>query len=73
MNNSKDFSRKTVSQLSKKEINIIGTQAIPDYEGDKFFSGVAYKLEYKGIGFMRTHSQVITLACSSCEENGHTF
>lgn len=61
MNN---FSKKTLSNLTKKNIQILGTQAIPGFEEDKFFSGTAYKLSYNGIGFIRTHSQVIVLASS---------
>jgi hypothetical protein len=62
---SKDFSAKTLKQLSNKDISIIGTQAVPGYDGDMFFSGVAYNLCYNGNGFLRTHSQVIVLAGSS--------
>lgn len=61
----KDFSKKTLSQLSKKGISISGSQAVPAFEGDKYFSGVAYMLNYNGHGFLRTHSQVIVLAASS--------
>jgi len=61
----KDFSKKTLSQLSKKGISIVGQQAIPGFEGDKYFSGVAYNLAYNDTGFMRTHDQVIVLAASS--------
>lgn len=59
------FSKKTMRQLAAKEISIVSQQAIPAFEGDKYFSGVAYQLSYKGQGFMRTHSQVIVLAQSS--------
>jgi hypothetical protein len=65
MNHAKDFSNKTVKQLEKKEISIIGTQAVPGFEGDNYFTGVAYNLSYKGKSFLRTHSQVIVLAGSS--------
>ena len=61
----KDFSHKTISQLERKQIEIIGTQAVPAFDGDKYFSGVAYHLSYNGTGFMRTHAQVIVLAQSS--------
>jgi hypothetical protein len=61
----KDFSNKTLKQLSRKGISVIGSQAIPAFEGDKYFSGVAYQLEWNGVGFIRTHSQVIVLAASS--------
>lgn len=65
MTHAKDFSTKTKRQLAVKGINIIGTQAIPAYEGDVYFNSVAYSLEYNGKAFMRTHSQVIVLAASS--------
>ena len=38
---------------------------MPDFEGDQYFSGVAYQLEYNGTGFLRSYSQVIVLAASS--------
>lgn len=65
MIHSKDFNQKTLKQLAKKEITIIGTQAVPGFEGDKYFSSVAYNLKFKETSFLRTHSQVITLAGSS--------
>jgi len=61
----KDFSKKTLSLLSKKGISIIGTQAVPDFDGDRYFSGVAYKLVYDGTMFLRTFQQVQVLAASS--------
>lgn len=65
MNHAKDFKPKTIKQLAAKEIVIVGTQAIPAHGNDKHFASVAYLLNYKGKGFMRTHSQVIVLAGSS--------
>ena len=65
MNHTRAFSPKTIKQLSKKGISIISTQAVPAFEGDIYFSGVAYMLSYKNTGFLRTHSQVIVLANSS--------
>lgn len=61
----KDFSKKTLAILSKKGISIIGTQSVPAFEGDNYFSGTAYKLLYKETQFMRLYFQVITLASSS--------
>jgi hypothetical protein len=61
----KDFSKKTLALLSKKGISVTGSVAVPDFEGDKYFSGVAYQLVWNGKGFIRTHSQVIVLAASS--------
>lgn len=60
-----DFSKKTLSQLANKGISISGTQAIPGFNGDQYFSGTAYQLVWNEIGFMRTYSQVIVLAASS--------
>lgn len=33
-----DFSKKTISNLSKKGVSITGKQAIPGFDGDKYFS-----------------------------------
>jgi len=63
--NTNEFSPKTLRQLAAKGISIIGKQAIPGFEGDKYFSGTAYNLEWNHHGFMRTYSQVIVLASSS--------
>lgn len=61
----KDFSAKTLRQLAAKNVQLYSALAIPAFEGDTCFSGVAYQLVWKGNGFIRTHSQVITLANSS--------
>ena len=61
----KDFSKKTLAQLSRKNISIAGSVAVPAFEGDKYFSDVAYNLVWNGKGFIRTYSQVIVLAASS--------
>lgn len=65
MNYGKDFSKKTLTNLSKKGISVIGVQAVPANEKDIYFSDTAYTLEWKGKSFMRTHSQVITIASST--------
>lgn len=62
---SKDFSKKTINALTKKGVSIEGVQAIPAFDGDTFFSGVAYLLSANGAGFIRTHSQVVVMANSS--------
>jgi hypothetical protein len=62
---SRDFSKKTLRQLAAKNIQLLSALAIPAFEGDACFSGVAYQLAYKENGFIRTHSQVIILANSS--------
>lgn len=61
----RDFSKKTLAQLTKKGISVIGAQAVPAFDGDKYFSGSAYKLEWNGTGFLRTFDQVLVLAASS--------
>lgn len=61
----KDFSAKTLAALSKKGVNVVSVQAVPAFDGDKYFSGCAYMLDYNGHGFMRTHSQVVIMAASS--------
>ena len=65
MIHTKDFSAKTIKQLTSKGISIIGTQAMPGFEGDIYFSGVSYKLQFENKMFLRNHSQVIVLAASS--------
>jgi hypothetical protein len=63
--NYRDFSKKVIASLSKKGISIIGSQAIPAFEGDVYFSGVAYILVWNQNQFIRTYSQVNCLALSS--------
>lgn len=65
MNALKDFSKKTLRQLAAKGISVVSSQAVPAFEGDKYFSDVAYMLEYEGEGFLRTHVQVLAIAASS--------
>lgn len=61
----KDFSKKTLAGLAKKGVNIIGVVAVPSFEGDVYFSGTAYQLEFNGTGFIRSHSQILVMAASS--------
>jgi hypothetical protein len=61
----RDFSAKVRRQLDKKGVAIVGIQAVPDFEGDKYFSGTAYQLVAHGTSFLRTHSEVCTMAQSS--------
>lgn len=65
MNIQRDFSKKTLKALATKGVSIIGSQAVPDFDGDRYFSGVAYKLDCNGTGCLRTYSQVIVMASSS--------
>ena len=41
---SRDFSRKTRSQLAKRGFSITGATAIPAFEGDVYSTGTAYCL-----------------------------
>lgn len=66
---SKDFSKKVLTALAKKEISIVGSQAVPAFEGDVYFQDVAYILVWNETQFLRTYSQVNVLAVSSwCPE-----
>lgn len=58
----RDFSRATIKTLAKRGVRVIGTQAIPAYEGDRYFSGVAYVLDVSGTSAVRTHAQVLDMA-----------
>lgn len=65
MTPTKDFNKKTLANLSKKGISVISSQAVPAFDGDVYFSGVAYTLVYNECSFIRTHSQVLVIAVSS--------
>lgn len=65
MNFTKDFSRKTLKQLASKNINIMGVQAIPAFEGDQYFSGTGYVLNAGGSQIIRTYDQVVVMGSSS--------
>lgn len=66
-----DFSKKVRTSLSKKGISVVGSQSVPAFEGDVYFSEVAYILVWNGTQFLRTYSQVNCLALSSW--NPETF
>lgn len=59
---SKDFSRKTLSNLSRKGIAVIASHAVPAFDGDRYFSGVAYALNDNGAHKIRRHGEVMALA-----------
>lgn len=44
MNFNKDFSKKAIRALNAKGYHIIGVQAIPMDETDKYFTGIARKI-----------------------------
>ena len=60
----RNFSTKTVKALAAKGIAIVGAQAVPAFEGDVYFSGVAYMLDDNGTGRLRTFTEVLAIAAS---------
>lgn len=67
----RDFDKKTILTLSKKGVEIVGTQAVAAFDGDRYFSERAYKIVIGGdTGAIRTHAQLRVMASSSwnCEE-----
>jgi len=62
MRAARDFSRKTLNALAKRNITVIGSQAAPAYEGDWSLSGRVYQVSVDGCAMIRTHSQVMGLA-----------
>lgn len=68
---SKDFNPKIIRQLSAKGVSIVGTQAIPAFIGDKYLSGIAYKMVYRDTGFLRTHPEILSMAESSWSPETH--
>ena len=58
----RNFSTKTVKALAAKGIAIVGSQAVAAFEGDVYFSGVAYMLDDNGTGRLRTFTEVLALA-----------
>lgn len=62
---SSDFSSKTLTLLQKKGVSVVSSVAIPDFDGDKYFSGVAYNLNDNGNMIVRRHWQVLAMANSS--------
>jgi len=59
----RDFSKTTLSALSRKGITIIGITVIPDNSGLPFASGErGYKLNDNGCLIIRAFAQVLELA-----------
>lgn len=58
----RDFSRKTLNGLTRKGIAVIGAQAVPAFQGDVYFSGVAYAISDNGTHRLLSHGAVIALA-----------
>lgn len=69
----KHFSKKVLALLAKKGVSVIGAQAVPAFEGDRYFTGTAYQLVFNGASFMRTYSQVETMAVSSWQPETDSF
>lgn len=67
----RDFDKKTILALLKKGVEVVGTQAVAAFEGDRYFSGRAYEIVIGGnTSAIRTHAQLRIMASSSwnCEE-----
>lgn len=58
----RDFSKKTLRSLAKRGIEIVGSVAVPAFEGDSYFSGVAYQLVQNDCLFIRSFMDVLALA-----------
>ena len=58
MNFNKDFSKKTIRALNAKGYHIIGIQAIPMDETDKYFAGTGYKLSN---GQIKTFKEILEM------------
>lgn len=58
MNFNKDFSKKTIRALNAKGYYIIGVQAIPMDETDKYFTGTGYKFSN---GQIKTFKEVLEI------------
>jgi len=44
----RDFNSATIKALRSQGIEVIGRVAAPDFEGDVYFSGLAYQLDDNG-------------------------
>ena len=58
MNFNKDFSKKAIRALNAKGYHIIGVQAIPMDETDKYFTGIGYKFSN---GQIKTFKEVLEM------------
>jgi hypothetical protein len=56
------FSRTIVRQLARKGIIISGGQAAPAFDGDIFFTAIAYGLVKDDCRFLRSYSEVVAIA-----------
>lgn len=57
-----DFSAAERRALLRKGIAIVGSQAVPAFDGDRYFSGRAYMLDIEGKGCLRSYREVLALA-----------
>jgi hypothetical protein len=62
---SKDFSRKTLSQLARKGIAVTGAAFAPGPDGSFANGERVYILVIDGCQYIRTHAQVLVCAASS--------
>lgn len=62
MNAQRDFSKKVLKGLAKNGITVLNSVAVPAFEGDKFFTGVAYQIVKDGQGMLRSYFEVEALA-----------
>ena len=56
------FSAKVRKSLLKRGVVLMGLQAVPAFEGDRYFSQTAYVLSDNGMGCVRSFADVLRLA-----------
>lgn len=61
----KDFSAAERRALLKRGIRIVGSTAVPAFEGDRYFSGRAYMLDIEGKGCLRGYMEVCAIAAGA--------
>ena len=58
----REFSRKTISALAKKGIEIVGVTSIPDSEGSFLNATRAFEISDKGTGKIKTFLELQKIA-----------
>jgi hypothetical protein len=58
----RNFSSKTLKGLTRKGIAVIGSQAVPAFQGDVYFSDVAYAISDNGTHRLLRHGEIIALS-----------
>lgn len=61
------FCRTIVRQLARKGIVVSSGQATPAFDGDKFFTAIAYGLVKDNCRYLRFYSEVIAIAEGQAE------